>query len=200
MPVAILSSLLVASLLYCVVQWVLVSSTPTLGAVSDTPLADAALKVAPVLGVVVAAGGIISTFGFVAGSALGTPRYAYAAAVDRFLPQSLAQTHSVFESPHRAIVASALIATLLALGFDYRALVGMSNVTVAAQYLLTCLAVLQLRRTAGVAPFVAFGGVFTPLVGALVSLWVFTEASAVELLFAAASMVVGVVIWRLSRG
>jgi hypothetical protein len=89
---------------------------------------------------------------------------------------------------------------LLAAVFDYRALVGMSNVTVAVQYLLTCLAVLQLRRTAGAAPFVAVGGAFTPLLGALVSLWVFTEASGVELMFAAASMVVGVVIWRLSRG
>lgn len=199
MPIAILGSLLLASLLYCGVQAVLVASSDGLNTVSDTPLADAALRVAPLLGIVVTAGGLISTFGFVAGSALGTPRYVYAAAVDRFLPQSLAATHSVFQSPHRAIVVTALAASALAVAFDYRALVGMSNVSVAVQYLATSLAVIQLRRSGVAASFRAPGAAFTPLAGALLSLWVFTEASLEELLFSAGALLAGVVVWRASR-
>ncbi|HKO93310.1 MAG TPA: APC family permease, partial [Polyangiaceae bacterium] len=89
-PFAVLSSLAGASLLYLLVQTVLVGSGAQLAGVSDAPLADAALLVAPVLGFVVAVGGLISTLGFVSGSALGTPRYLYAAALGGQLPRPLA--------------------------------------------------------------------------------------------------------------
>lgn len=199
MPLAILTSLTAASLLYCLIQAALVASSDSLGTVSDTPLADAALAVAPALGILIAAGGLISTLGFVAGSALGTPRYVYAAASDRFLPRGLAATHSVFQSPHRAIMVTAVVAVALAWAFDYRALVGMSNVSVAVQYLATCLAVMRFRRQGVSADFRAPGGALTPLLGVLVSLWVFTEANLAELSFAAGAMAVGVLAWRASR-
>jgi amino acid transporter len=199
MPIAILISLIAASVLYCVVQGVLVTSSDQLSAVSDTPLVDAALDVAPVLGFVVLLGGLISTLGFVAGSALGTPRYVYAAAVDRVLPHQLSSVHSVLGSPHRAIVATAAVAIALTLAFDYRSLVGMSNVAVAVQYLATCLAVLRFRRRDEASSFRAPGSWLTPIVGAAVSLWVFTEASGEELMFAASALVFGALVWRLSR-
>lgn len=198
LPIAVVSSLLAASLLYLMVQATLVGSFQGLGAVSDAPLADAALAVAPSLGLVVAAGGLISTLGFVSGSALGTPRYLYAAAVDSHLPARLAALHTRFESPHIAIVTTAVLAAALVIPFDYRSLIGMSNVTVAVQYLATCLAVLRLRKLSGTevdrrrAPFV-------PLVGVLVSLWIFTEASPLELGWAAGSLAVGIVAVVLTR-
>jgi amino acid transporter len=73
-PIGIVASLLAASALYVVVQTVLVGAYARLGDVSDTPLADAAVAVAPTLAVLIAVGGLISTLGFVSGSALGTPR------------------------------------------------------------------------------------------------------------------------------
>ena len=79
-PFAVLSSLAVASVLYIIVQTALVGSRAGLAQASDAPLADAALAIAPALGVVIAVGGLISTLGFVSGSALGTPRYLYAVA------------------------------------------------------------------------------------------------------------------------
>ena len=198
LPIAVISSLLAASLLYLLVQATLVGSFSALGSVSDTPLADAALAVAPGLGVVVAAGGLISTLGFVSGSALGTPRYLYAAAVDRHLPARLASLHPRFESPHVAIVTTAVLAAALVIPFDYRSLIGMSNVAVAVQYLATCIAVLRLRRLSTDEadrkrlPIV-------PLIGAAVSLWIFTEASALELGWAAGSLLVGIGAVALTR-
>jgi len=199
-PIGVVTSLLAASALYVVVQAVLVGAYPHIGEVSDTPLADAAIAVVPALGTVVAVGGLISTLGFVSGAALGTPRYLYAAAVDRHLPQALSGLHARYESPHVAIIATSAISAALALGFDYRALIGMSNVAVAVQYLGTCLAVLVLRRRpARPTGFrVPFGPVI-PLVGAAVSAWVFTEASSEELLWAAGSMAVGVVLVAVTR-
>jgi amino acid transporter len=190
-PIAVVSSLLAASLLYVLVQSILVGAVPLLGTPSDTPLADAALGVAPALGVVITAGGLISTLGFVSGSALGTPRYLYAAAIDGHLHRSLASVHTRFETPHRATVITALLAIALVIPFDYRSLIGMSNVAVAVQYLATCLAVLRLRRAGVKSGFRIPGGPLVPVLGALVSLSVFTAASWTEVSWATASLVVG---------
>jgi APA family basic amino acid/polyamine antiporter len=195
-PFAVIGSLIVASLLYLTVQFVLVGSGANLALVSDAPLADAALQVAPTLGLVIAIGGLISTLGFVSGSALGTPRYLYAAAVEGQLPRKLAATHPRHESPHVAVAATAALVIACVVPFDYRALIGMSNVAVAVQYLATCLAVIKLRggRTRGWRAVV-------PWLGVAVSLWIFTEASRTELIWAGASLAVGaVVVWLTNYG
>jgi len=190
LPIAIVSSLLAASLLYVLVQTVLVGSGANLTQPSDTPLVDAARAVAPALALLVVAGGLVSTIGFVSGSALGTPRYLFAAAADRHLPASLAAVHPRFATPHVAIAATALLAMALVAAFDYRALIGMSNVAVAVQYLATCLAVPFLRRR-GVPGRRVPGGWTLPLFGAAVSAWVFTEASREELVWAAIALAIG---------
>ncbi|MEO7329213.1 MAG: hypothetical protein ABI193_11585, partial [Minicystis sp.] len=123
--------------------------------------------------------------------------------------------------PHLAIVATTLLSAILAFFFDYRQLVGMSNVTVVVQYLFTCLAVLALRRrptpvestpwvtpagpvyrSAGTEerarPWVIPGGPIVPIAGAIGSLVLVFGASLAELFFAAAALVVGVVVGLLS--
>jgi amino acid transporter len=198
MPFAIVGSLLAASLLYVIVQTVLVAARAPLAAASDTPLVDTAYALVPSLGLLVAAGGLVSTIGFVSGNALGTPRYLYAAAVDRHLPPVLAAVHPRFASPHVAVVATALLAVAFAIPFDYRSLIGMSNVAVAVQYLATCLAVLRLRGRVKCS-FRAPGGPIVPLLGAAVSLSVFTQAASEELAWSAAALAVGVAALWLTR-
>jgi amino acid transporter len=184
-PFAVLSSLAVASLLYVVVQFVLVGSGANLVS-SDAPLADAALAIAPALGIVIAIGGLISTLGFVSGSALGTPRYLFAVAQEGQLPRQLAAVHAIHQSPHVAVLATAALAIVCVVPFDYRALIGMSNVAVAVQYLATCLAVRKLGRAQP-----GRVGAMLPWLGVAVSLWIFTEASGQELIWAGAALAVG---------
>jgi len=192
-PFAVLSSLAGASLLYILVQTVLVGGGAQLSSPTDTPLADAATRVAPALGIVIAIGALISTLGFVSGSALGTPRYLYALAVGGQLPKRLAETHPRFQSPHLAVVTTAALAVVCLLPFDYRALIGMSNVAVAVQYLVTCLAVYKFQRGK------AHGWrALLPWIGAAVSLSVFFGASGKELIWAAASLVVGALLVTLT--
>lgn len=185
-PFAVLSSLGVASLLYVVVQAALVGSGADLAAASDAPLADAALAIAPALGVVIAVGGLISTLGFVSGSALGTPRYLYAVALDGQLPRRLSAIHSRYQSPHLAVLTTATLAIVCVVPFDYRALIGMSNVAVAVQYLATCLAIQRLGKKKPGPRLLAISWL-----GVAVSLWIFTEASSQELIWAGAALVVG---------
>jgi amino acid transporter len=199
-PIAVLTALGLSAVIYVLVQIVVVGAHAGLGVPTETPLADAALAVAPALGIVVIAGGAISTMGFVSGSALGTPRYLYAFASDAWLPRALAAVHPRFGTPHRAIAVTALLVAGFALAFDYRTLIGMSNVTVAVQYLATCLAVLVFRRRGGAAgDFRAPGGVWTPLVGAAVATSVFAAGSQEELAWAAGSLAAGGLFAVLSR-
>jgi amino acid transporter len=198
LPFAIVGSLVAASLLYVVVQAVLVASGTNLSEPSDTPLVDAARSVAPALAFLVVAGGLVSTLGFVSGSALGTPRYLFAAAADRHLPSMLGAVHPRFGSPHVAIVATAAIAIGLVLSFDYRSLIGISNVAVAVQYLATCAAIPFLRRR-GVPGRRVPGGLLIPILGIAVSLWVFTEASREELVWATAALGIGIAVLALGR-
>lgn len=190
-PRAITASLIASSILYVIVQSTLALAYPKLGEVSNTPLADAALYIAPWLGALVTFGGLISTLGFVSGSALGTPRMLFAAAEDGHLPRGLSGLHPRFDSPHRAILATSLVAILLVIPFDYRSLIGMSNVAISVQYLATCLAVLPLRKRDGVAG-VSLVGRIAPYVGAAVSVWIVTEASGEELIWAGGSLIAGV--------
>jgi len=64
---------------------------------------------------------------------------------------------------------------------------------VAVQYLATCLAVLKFRASPGHA-----ARRLLPCIGVAVSLWIFTEASYTELIWAAASLVVGAVLVTLT--
>jgi APA family basic amino acid/polyamine antiporter len=186
-PRAVVGSLLAASFVYVVVQGTLVLAYPGLSRASDAPLADAALAVVPGLALLVLCGGLVSTLGFVSGSALGTPRYLYAMGADGLLPRALASLHPRFGSPHLAVVTTGGVVALLVVAFDYRALVGMSNVAVAVQYLSTCLAVMRTRKLVK-APAVRW---VVPVVGAAVSVWVFTEASWHELTWALGSLAFG---------
>ena len=116
------------------------------------------------------------------------------------VPRRLASIHPEHSTPHVAIGVTTLLTAVLALFFDYRQLVGMSNVTVVIQYLFTCLAVPVLRkklgpvsvREGGRRPWRIPGGSLIPLLGAAGSLVLFAAADKTEWLFAAATLVVGV--------
>jgi APA family basic amino acid/polyamine antiporter len=194
-PFAILGAMGVASALYIVVQTALVGAGADLTSVTDTPLADAAMAVAPWVGVVIAFGGLLSTVGFVSGSALGTPRYLHAMGKTAQLPKFLAEVHPSFGSPYVAIVTTGACAVLLILPLDYRDLLGMSNVAVATQYFVTCLAVFTQRGAHGWWRPV----VWLPILGLGVSAWIFTEASSEELVWSLGSLTVGYALLFASR-
>jgi amino acid transporter len=197
-PLATMGALLFSTLLFAIVQATLVGSYPHLARPSQEPLVDAARYISPRLGLVVLVGSFISIGGFTAGSALGSPRYAEAIASHGLLPRALARVHARWSTPHVAIVVTTAFTAVLALFFDYRQLVGMSNVTVVIQYLFTCLAVPVLRRRlgppTGAKAWRIPGGALVPMLGAVGSLALFASATQVEWIFAAATLVVGVLV------
>jgi amino acid transporter len=197
-PLGTIGALLFSTLLFVVVQAALVASYPNLAAHSQQPLADAARYLGPRVGLVVLIGSFVSIGGFTAGSALGSPRYAEAIASHGLLPRRLASVHPRWSTPYVAIVVTTLFTAVLTFFFDYRQLVGMSNVTVVIQYLFTCLSVPVLRReledAGGRKAWRIPGGRTIPLLGAAGSLVLFASASRAEWIFAAVTLVVGLAV------
>jgi amino acid transporter len=191
-----MGTLFFSAILFIVVQTALVGSYPGLAAESQQPLTDAARHLGRTIGILVFAGSMVSIGGFNAGSALGSPRYARAIAAHGLLPAPLARIHPRWSTPHIAIVTTTLLSTSLAIFFDFRQLVGMTNIVVVIQYLFTCLAVPFIRRkqagrkTGWVIP----GGPVVPILGAVGSLVLLRGAELGEVKFAAAALVVGVII------
>jgi amino acid transporter len=202
-PLGTMGSLLFSTLLFVIVQAMLVGSYPSLAAKSQTPLTDAAYHLGPRIGLVVLIGSFVSIGGFTAGSALGSPRYAEAIASHGLLPRPLAKVHPRWQTPHVAIFYTTLFTAILAFFFDYRQLVGMSNVTVVIQYLAACVAVPVLRKKLGpVTGRRAWripGGPVIPALGAIGSACLFASADAAEWVFAAATLAVGILVAWLSR-
>ena len=200
-PLATMGTLLFSAILFIIVQAALVGAYPNLATESQQPLTDAARHLGRTIGILVFVGSMISMGGFNAGSALGSPRYAQAIAAHGLLPAPLARVHPRWSTPHIAIVSTTLLATVLAIFFDYRQLVGMSNITVVIQYLFTCLAVPFIRRkqpgksTGWIIP----GGPVVPVLGALGSLVLLRGASLDEVVFALAALVVGTIVLVLQR-
>ena len=192
-PLGTMGALLFSALLYVVVQTVLVAAYPRLGEPTDTPLHDAAKYLGPTIGAIVLLGSMVSTAGFTAGSALGSPRYAEAMGKEGVLPRIMARIHPRFQTPHVAILVTALFAAAMALRFDYRTLVGVANVTVVIQYVASCVAVPVLRRKEPVdgSRWRVPGGVLLPILGSFGSAYLLRYVKREEWQFSAGSFVVG---------
>ncbi|MFO0758971.1 MAG: amino acid permease [Byssovorax sp.] len=200
-PLGTLGALVLSAILFILVQATLVGAYPDLAADSPKPLADAARYLGRTIGLIVLVGSMVSVGGFNAGSALGSPRYAQAIAGRGLLPAPLARVHPRYATPHIAILFTTGISALLSLFFDYRQLVGMSNVTVVIQYLFASLAVIPLRRRGppiSSKAWVIPGGPVIPILGALGSLVLVAGADRNEALFAIAALVLGLIVGVLS--
>jgi amino acid transporter len=204
-PLATVGSLLFSAALFIAVQGALLGTYPALGQESQTPLIDAAAHLGPRIGLIVLVGSLISIGGFNAGSALGSPRYAQAIAAHGLLPAPLRRIHPRWQTPHVAIALTTAFSALLAISFDYRRLVGMSNITIVVQYAFTCLAVPVLRRGLSGEPrgWTIPGGPFIPYMGAAASVALLWGAAPAEFAFAGATLAVGAVValvsWRRSQ-
>jgi amino acid transporter len=196
-PLGTVGALIFSGLLYVIVQGVLVASYPALGQKTDTPLQDAAMYIGPTIGAIVVLGSLVSTGGFTAGSALGSPRYAEAMSKGGVFPKVLSRIHPRFQTPHVAIAATALFAATLVVPFDYRTLVGIGNITVVVQYVFSCLAVPVLRRKqpADATKWRVPGGLVLPILGAVGSVALLYSVKAGEWAFSAGALVAGIAIY-----
>lgn len=177
-PRAVLIAIGTSSVLYALVQIAAVSSVEDLASIApvnapgSTALPIAAERAGTALaspgfgavaGRVMILGAVISMLGYCAGAAIVAPRYLYAMAADRFVPQALVR-RSRRGTPALAIFAASLVSIACVWAFDWLSLLDASILFSLVQHATTVAAAWRLRRlvpTAG--RFVVPGGALVPM-------------------------------------
>lgn len=113
---------------------------------STVPLADAMVRIHPLLRVLMLAGAALSMFGWISGDILGTPRQLFAFARDGRLPRVLGRLHGHSHAPHIAILCYAATAIVVALTGTFAELAVLATLASAALYMAGCAAAWMLAR------------------------------------------------------
>jgi len=181
-PRAVLLALGLVTVLYLTIQMVASGVLgPRLADERAAPLAAVAGVLFGTPGkTLILAGALISTFGYLSGDALTSPRSLFAFAEDGVLPRWLASVHPRFRTPWLAIATHGVLTFTLASTGSFAALLVVANVSILLLYALICLTVLQLRRknvrTSG-DPFVVPGGPVVPILATAVLVWLLSTAT-----------------------
>ena len=148
-PRAIAIAMIGVTVLYISIQLVSqgVLGVEALAAAKTAPLAAVAERLMGSPGrLLLLIGAAISTFGYMSGMTLATPRALFAFARDGFLPRQLASVHPSFHTPWLAIVLQSVVCCALAVRNEFEALAVLANLSALLLYAMCAVAAWELRR------------------------------------------------------
>ncbi len=200
-PFALLTMIVLVTLLYTLVQLVALGTLSDLAG-SESPLADSATLFAGAwAGVLMTVGAMISIAGNVGNTTLVGPRYLFALAQDGFGPAVLARVHPTHRTPAAAVITQSGIALALALSGSFVALAMLSIIARLATYVGTAAAVPILRKRFSERPgAIRLPGGYALQAAALGLCLVFlASATLANLAAGAVALLAGVVVYRSRR-
>jgi APA family basic amino acid/polyamine antiporter len=147
LPIAIMGTLLICTILYVFVALVLTGVVPVSSIDIQAPLAHAMRFV----GIdwyagLISVGALCALTSVLLIYQLGTTRILYAMSRDHFLPKSWNAIHSKFKTPHIMTWVSGLIAILCGLFMDLNISAELCNFGTFTSFIVICIAVLILRK------------------------------------------------------
>jgi basic amino acid/polyamine antiporter, APA family len=150
LPLAILGSVVVATVVYAAVLFVFTGVMPQGEITADeTALIDAAERGMGAVGrYMMLAGGLLATASSANAALLASSRIGFAMGRDRILPGWLARIHPAHHTPHHAILVTAAISMLLALTGEAARLAEISSAMFIISYVLILAGVVVMRRIA----------------------------------------------------
>lgn len=145
-PVALGIALMTATLLYVAVQYV-VTYTVANPAATSKPAVDAARQFLGPLGVsLVAAGTLVSVYGYLSANMLHTPRVTFAMGERGDFPAFFAEVHPRFRTPHISILTFATLLLVFSVAGDFQWNATLSAVARLFMYGAVAAALPALRR------------------------------------------------------
>jgi amino acid transporter len=145
-PFALFAALVVCTVLYVLIQWVVVGVLPD-ATHSTRPLSDVARIAAGSVGAaLVAVGALISCYGYLSAKILAMPRVTFALAEQRDFPQAFAAIHPRFHTPYISILVFAALVWAFALSGEFKWNVTLSATARLLYYAVCCAALPVLRR------------------------------------------------------
>jgi APA family basic amino acid/polyamine antiporter len=199
-PFALFAALLICTVTYALIQWVVVGVLPD-AALSQRPLSDVArVAVGSVGAALVAAGALISFYGYLSAKILGMPRVTFALAEQGDFPTAFAAIHSRFHTPYVSIVVFAALVWAFALSGEFKWNVTLSAVARLLYYGVCCAALPVLRRKQpGTAGFHLPGGNLLAGLAILMCAALLTQVDRSQSLIVAATIAVGILNWLAVR-
>jgi len=197
---ALFVALIIVTLLYTVLQFIVVGVLPD-PAHSDRPLADAArIFIGRPGAALIAAGALISVYGYLSANLLTGPRAMFALAELGDFPALFAAVHPRMRTPYVAIAVFALLIWIFALFGSFSWNVTLSAVARLAYYGAVCAAVPVLRRKQpGAATFRVPGGPILPILGMVICTALLTRVDFTKSLILVATIVIALVNWLAVR-
>jgi amino acid transporter len=169
-PIALLMALGAATLLSIAVQYIVIHTLPT-ATTAAKPVADAARHfLGPFGATLIAAGALISVYGYLSANMLHTPRLTFAMGEQGHFPAVFSAIHPRFRTPYISIVFFAVLLVIFSVAGTYRWNVTLSAVSRLFIYASIAAALPVLRRKQpqadrfrlpGAMLFVVVGLVFT---------------------------------------
>jgi APA family basic amino acid/polyamine antiporter len=199
-PAALVIALVTATFLFVAVQYVVIHTLAN-PAGTGTPVVDSARQFLGPIGVaLVAAGTLVSTYGYLSANMLHTPRVTFAMAEHGEFPKIFAAIHPRFRTPYVSIVAFAVLLTLFSVGGSFRWNAMLSAVARMFMYgsIAAALPVLR-RKQPQAAKFRLPGGMFFAALALLFSAVLVTRMHWGELAVVSVTFALGALNWFLSR-
>jgi APA family basic amino acid/polyamine antiporter len=148
MPIGILGSLAVVTVLYVLVSLVLTGMLPFRELATDAPAADAFRSVgSDWVAAFVYVGALVATLNTVMILMLGQARVAFAMSRDHLFPARFGTTHPRYGTPHKITLFTMVVVAVLAAFVPLSELAKLVSIGTLFAFLLVSFAVLLLRRT-----------------------------------------------------
>jgi amino acid transporter len=199
-PFALLTTLVTCTVLYTLIQVVVIGVLPE-GAKSDRPLAAAAHVFMGTGGaVLITVGALVSLYGWFGALMLSVPRVTFALAEHGDFPPLFGRVHTRFRTPHFSILGFAILVWLLAIGGNYRWNVAISVFARLLYYGAVCVALPVLRKKQpGGAAFVLPAGPAFAVLGVGITLLLGSRMDIYQLGAVLATVSLGVATWLWAR-
>jgi APA family basic amino acid/polyamine antiporter len=199
-PFAMLLSFLGVTLIYILVQIVVIRILPDPGQ-TDRPLAVAAqVFLGPAGAAFIAVSALLALFGYLSAQMVHSPRLTFALAEQGDLPPIFGAIHHRFRTPHVSILVFSGLLWVLAETGNFRSNVVLSSSARLIIYGLVCAELLALRRKkSGTAAYrLPFGRVLA-VIGITLMAVLFTRVSAQEFAWLVVAGILGFVNWLAVR-
>lgn len=161
------------------------STTPLITAISMTVIGGAGV-------IIMGIGALLSVSGSNESGTLGTARLSYAMVIDGLFPKIFAKTHKRYKTPVGALVIQAILAFALATLSTLPNLINFAVFNLAVAFLLTCLALIALRRTT---THHLRGQHILPYIGIAICLFLIASTTPTNILIGLATILAGIPIY-----
>jgi APA family basic amino acid/polyamine antiporter len=200
MPFGLFAALVTCTVIYGLIQWVVVGVLPDPGH-SQRPLADVARIVLGHSGAaLIAAVALFSIYGYLSGNLLTTPRITFALAERGDFPPFFGSVHSRFRTPYISIFIFALLVWLLALFGSFAANATLSAGSRLFYYGVVCASLPALRRKQKTPASLHLpGGTLLAVLGVLICVALLTRIEYNKSLMLLAAVAVALLNWLLVR-